>query len=897
MKLNFYVRFSTTYGQALYVSGSHSILGNDVVQNAIAMQYFNEEFWFVQVEIPEADFNVLDIEYRYVLREQDGNEVIEWGNDRIIDFKKNAAKEITLIDTWNHAGQIENAFFTKPFQDVLLQYNDTIKQKASKNYTHEFKVKAPLLKSTEVICITGSGKFWGDWDTKSPVLMAKENNWWVAKVNLSTTNFPIVYKYGIFNTELQQFVQFENAGNRTLSSDSGKGKNTIIHDGFVQLPTPNWKGAGIAIPVFSLRSNNSFGTGEFTDIHQLVDWAKVCGIKLIQLLPINDTTATYTYLDSYPYAAISAFALHPLYLNINSIAGTKNKVINAQWKKQQAALNDLPTVDYEAIIKSKLAAISIIFQQQKKQFELDAEYVAFFETNKHWLVPYAVFCYLRDTYKTADYNQWKTNSVYHQEAITTFANTTQKHYDQIAIHYFIQYHLHVQLKAATAYAHKNGIVVKGDLPIGIYRFGCDAWMAPALYNMNAQAGAPPDDFAVNGQNWGFPTYNWVTMQQDGFAWWRQRFEQMSAYFDAFRIDHILGFFRIWSIPLHAVQGILGKFVPAIPIHINELHQNNISFDYYRYCKPYITDAILYQIFGNALNEVKETFLFWNDGVFAFKEAFDTQRKIEHYFIGLEQNEHHQFLQNGLYNLHSNVIFIEEEGSQYQKFHCRINMESTASFAALDNYTKEKLSALYIDYFFRRQDAFWKKQAMNKLPQLKRTTNMLVCGEDLGMVPDCVPDVMKQLGMLSLEIQRMPKDPTTKFFHPADAPYLSVVTPSTHDMSTVRGWWEEDTSKTRRFYNQILGQMGNSPYHCSGWINRDIVLQHLYSPAMWSIFQLQDVLGMDENIRSNNPNAERINIPADPKHFWRYRMHFTLEELLQKNQFNQQLKTYIADSGR
>jgi 4-alpha-glucanotransferase len=897
MILNFYARFSTSYGQSLYVSGSHALLGNDVLTSAIAMQYFNEEFWFAQIEIPAANFNVLDIEYRYLLRELDGNEIVDWGNDRIIDFKKNAAKEITLIDTWNHAGEIENAFFTKPFQEVLLTYNDTVKHKASKNYTHEFKVKAPLLKNTEVICITGSGKFWGDWDTVSPVLMAKENNWWVARVNLSTTNFPIVYKYGIYDTELKQFTQFENGGNRTLSSDSGKGKNTIIHDGFAHLPTPNWKGSGVAIPVFSIRTNDGFGTGEFNDIHQLVNWAKMCGIKLIQLLPINDTTATYTYLDSYPYAAISAFALHPIYLNINSIAGPKNKVINADWNKQQAALNELPTVDYEAIIKAKLAAIAIIFQQQKKLFKDDLDYIEFFEINRHWLVPYAVFCYLRDTYKTADYNQWKTNSIYNEAEILKLASPTTKHYDEIAIHYFIQYHLHVQLKKATAYAHKNGIVVKGDLPIGIYRYGCDAWMAPALYNMDAQAGAPPDDFAIKGQNWGFPTYNWNAMQQDGFAWWRQRFEQMSAYFDAFRIDHILGFFRIWSIPLHAVQGILGKFVPAIPININELHQNNISFDYYRYCKPFITDDILYQFFGEFATDVKEIFLFWNDGNYAFKEPFDTQRKIEAYFKNQSQNNHNHFLQNGLYDLHSNVIFIEEEGSQFQQYHCRINMESTASFMALDNHTKEKLKALYINYFFRRQDDFWKKQAMNKLPQLKRTTNMLVCGEDLGMVPDCVPDVMKQLGMLSLEIQRMPKDPKTEFFHPADAPYLSVVTPSTHDMSTVRGWWEEDTSKTQRFYNKIMGQMGNSPFHCSSWINRDIVLQHLYSPAMWSIFQLQDILGIDENIRNNDPITERINVPADPKHYWRYRMHVTLEDLLEKNEFNQQLKTYISDSGR
>jgi 4-alpha-glucanotransferase len=233
----------------------------------------------------------------------------------------------------------------------------------------------------------------------------------------------------------------------------------------------------------------------------------------------------------------------------------------------------------------------------------------------------------------------------------------------------------------------------------------------------------------------------------------------------------------------------------------------------------------------------------------------------------------------------------------QQFHFRIGMESTKSFAALDGSTQQKLRDLYVNYFYRRQDDFWQKEAMNKLPGLKRTTNMLVCGEDLGMVPGCVPEVMSQLGILSLEIQRMPKDPAKEFFHPADAPYLSVVTPSTHDMSTIRGWWEEDQEKTQHFYNHLLGKQGAAPFYCEGWINREIVIQHLFSPAMWSIFQLQDLMGIDDNLRRSNPNEERINIPADPKHYWRYRMHLNLEDLLNENAFNLELSGLISASKR
>ena len=580
-----------------------------------------------------------------------------------------------------------------------------------------------------------------------------------------------------------------------------------------------------------------------------------------------------------------------MFLNLEKTAGTISAAIIKPLKKKQQQLNALLDIDYDTVIKFKQSAINEIYLHQKEIFRNDTTYFDFFELNRHWLVPYAAFCFLRDKYNTSDFNNWKSNSVYDENLIQRLVSPSQKHYDDIAVHYFTQYHLHLQLKEATAYAHKNGIVVKGDIPIGIYRNSVDAWMAPVLYNMDTQAGAPPDDFAVKGQNWGFPTYNWKAMQENNFTWWRQRFEQMSGYFDAFRIDHILGFFRIWSIPLHAVEGIMGRFVPAIPLHINEFFEKNISYDWYRYCKPYITEEVLYQLFGEEVNYIKEHFLHNNE----LKETFNTQRKVENYFA--QQNDSNNKIKYGLFNLISNVILFEEENSQGQKFHFRFGMDQILSFNDLDKHSKNGLKELYVNYFFRRQDEFWKKEAMHKLPGLKRSTNMLICGEDLGMVPHCVPEVMQQLGILSLEIQRMPKQTNAEFFHPNDAPYMSVVTPSTHDMSTIRGWWQEDKDKTQRFYNTIMGRYGEAPSYCEAWVNKEIVLQHFYSPAMWSVFQLQDLVGINETLRRENPSEERINIPANANHYWKYRMHITLEDLLKQEGFNEELKGYVIASGR
>ncbi|MDQ6905065.1 MAG: 4-alpha-glucanotransferase, partial [Bacteroidota bacterium] len=763
--------------------------------------------------------------------DKDGAIVFDGEENRAIDLSEIKSKSICVYDAWNGAGDLGNVFFTRPFSQVLLDPVTKVKPAFSKKNTHEFRVKAPLLQSGEVICMCGSTENLKNWSNTDPILFIPKNDWFIARVCLNENEWPVTYKYGIYNLELKKITRFEDGENRPLQNSEPSVKLTIIHDGFVRTPIVHWKGAGVLIPVFSLRSKKSFGVGEFTDIPLLIDWAKQTGLKLIQLLPVNDTTATHTWHDSYPYAAISAFALHPLFINLEKIAGKELANIVKPLKKKQKQLNDLPIVDYEKVMKFKWSVLKELYLASKEAFHNDVDYFEFFELNRHWLVPYAAFCFLRDKNKTPDFNKWKRYKIYNESEIQKLVAPTMPHYDGIALFYFVQYHLHLQMKAATDYAHKQKIVLKGDIPIGIYRHGCDAWTNPSLYNMHEQSGAPPDDFALKGQNWGFPTYNWDKMKEDGFKWWRRRFDQMSNYFDAFRIDHILGFFRIWSIPLKSVEGIMGRFIPSISVDISEFKNNNIWFDYDRYCKPFITDEILGWTFREKAAYVKENFLESNgDGRYLLNEAFNTQQKVQQYFAVNSSEEKDQIVQ-GLFNLLSNVILFEVENSGGRKFYFRFGIRNTSSFRQLEEHTRNGLYELYINYFFRRQDEFWRKKALNKLPALKRSTNMLICGEDLGMVPNCVPEVMKELGILSLEIERMPKDLNAEFFHPKNAPYLAVVTPSTHDMSTIRGWWEKDRNKTQKFYNYILGHYGEAPFFCEPWINKEIILQHLYSPAM------------------------------------------------------------------
>jgi 4-alpha-glucanotransferase len=768
------------------------------------------------------------------------------------------------------------------------------------------QLRAPRIGQGYVIAACGGHPALGNWDP-AQALMLSDHAFplWQGRFALSGPQGPVRYKYVILDAATREAVEWESGEDRVLDPGADLPARAVYvqTDEQFRYARSNWRGAGVAMPVFSLRSSTSTGIGEFTDLNLLVDWAAASGIRMVQILPINDTVATHSWKDSYPYAAISVFALHPIYLNPEAMGRLNDPQEMAWFKAEQARLNQDALLDYVEVTRVKSRYFKLLYDQDHAACFAEPGYAAYFEANRDWLVPYAVFSCLRDRFGTADFSQWPEYSSFDRAEAEAFAAPDQPHHHDVAIHYFIQYHLHKQLLGASEYARSKGVVLKGDIPIGIYRHSVDAWTAPHLYHMNAQAGAPPDAFAVAGQNWRFPTYNWKVMAEDGYAWWRSRMTQLSVYFDAFRIDHILGFFRIWEIPGHAAQGLMGYFNPCLPLTRTELASRGVWLDYDRMCKPYIREHMLGAFFGSDTDRVRAEFLDQPyPGIYELKPHVATQRQVEAYTEqrmqeSPEEADFYRRVQEPLYSLISEVIFLEVPNTRGEGFSPRIAMHFTWSYRELDDRVKAALNEIYTDFFFRRHEDFWREQAMVKLPAIKYATDMLVCGEDLGMVPACVPGVMKELGILSLEIQRMPKGSGKEFDHPGDAPYLSVVSTSTHDMSTIRGWWEEDRGRSQRFYSQILGRGGNAPFFCEPWVARDIVVQHLYSPAMWAVFPLQDLLAMHGGLRRQNPHEEQINVPADPDHLWRYRMHLTLEELLRATDFADELRALTAASGR
>lgn len=900
MILNFNIHYHTSYGQQIYVIGNIKELGNWNENKAIPLVFSKNGNWNRKIELKTDTEN---LEYKYFLKDEFGGTIWEWGNNRKLNLSEYKSALVFLNDTWRYPSKEEKVMYSSAFMDVIMKPTAAAKvKKSNAKKVLQFNIQVPRIGKDYQVCILGNLKALGNWDTKKPLLMGSDKDFplWTATISASNLKFPIQYKYGIYHKERKEVVTIEEGENRELHYLVSEADfHYVKTDENFRYPVGNWKGAGVAVPIFSIHSEQSFGVGEFSDLIAFTDWSNSVGLRMIQILPINETIASHNWLDSYPYKAISVMALHPIYLNLEKM-GTLNDVkLQKEFTKLKKELNKNPYVNYPEVLRHKSRYYKLLFDQEKKHFFSSNEYKEFYKTNKDWLVPYAAFVFLRDKFSSPDYRKWKQYSKYNKKKIEQLCSSESKHWDDISIHFFIQFHLDKQLKEASEYAKSKGIVLKGDIPIGISPNSVEAWMEPHLFNLNVQAGAPPDEFAVKGQNWGFPTYNWEEMAKEDFLWWRRRLQKMADYFDAYRIDHILGFFRIWQIPSHAVEGLLGYFNPALPFSADEIRSYQINFDFDRMVKPYIREHVINQIFGIHSNIVKTDYLeYLGDGEYKMKPEFDTQKKVNAFFLNNKEEEDlsvdEKQIRDGLFALIANVIFIETGNDQW---HPRISMHFTTSYADLDDFTKNKLNELYVQYFYKRHEEFWRHKGMEKLPAIISASNMLVCGEDLGMVPDCVPDVMNDLNILSLEIQRMPKNPKVKFAHPNDAPYLSVCTTSTHDMSTVRGWWEENREAIQYFYNNEIGNLGEAPFFAEPWICEQIIRQHVYSSAMWTVFPIQDLVAMDGEFRWHETHKERINLPSNVRHKWRYRMHKSIEELLKADKFNNLLYKIMFDSGR
>ncbi len=798
MKVRISIEYFTSFGESVCM-----VLRDGKV---VPMQYVLQGVWMTDTEIPAS---ARSLDYTFELRRNGTTLRREWSGHSIPLPSGKRPSSLEVRDAW-HDRPADSPFWTKAFTDVI--FRKKVPSRVSRKGNLAIMVASSAVRRGEILAIAGSGPALGDWKKFTPLYSAGSPLWSI----FLDVNEPFEYKFVIIDSETREPKFWESGPNHSSREVPGADSLLVLRDKEPVFDRMPWRGSGVAIPVFSLRSDDSFGVGEFRDIRKLADWAAASGLSVIQILPINDTTMTRTWTDSYPYNANSTFALHPQFISLPE-AGLK---VTKEYLSLQKELNSLPQIDYERVNNEKDRFLRKAFKTVGKKAMAGEDYKAFYNANEHWLVPYAAFCVLRDLNGTPEFGKWKELSEYSRTAVDAFRS---EHSEEMDFYLWEQFCLDAQLKDAVEYAHSKGVAIKGDLPIGISRTSVDAWQYPELFNLDSQAGAPPDAFSEDGQNWGFPTYNWEEMAKDGYGWWKARLGKMSEYFDAFRIDHILGFFRIWEIPLGIKSGLLGHFNPALPYSKDEL-------------------------VGRGFDPASELF----------------------------------------------VPDPHREGW----YHPRISSQNTQAFQALDEGLKNSYNDLYNDFFYRRHNSFWKETAMKKLPALLDSTKMLACGEDLGMIPACVPETMEELRILSLEVQRMPKSPEDLFGHTSAYPYMSVCTTGSHDTSSLRAWWEEDRQMTDRYFHEELHCEGKAPYSCEPWICERIIRDHLESPSMFCILPLQDWTSIDSSVRyPGNPEDERINVPANPRHYWRWRMPLTLEELVSHQDFCKHVKDMVAASGR
>ncbi|MBB4806439.1 4-alpha-glucanotransferase [Chryseobacterium defluvii] len=882
MKLYFNIGYSTKVGESLQLV----INEEGTVSKTHPMFYTESGLWKCEV-----DYFSKSVSYHYQLIDEKRNIVKKEFVSHHLNFPHNY-KEFIIFDEWNNKNFPENYLNNKILHNRLNQFTPE-KISVLKKHTHLFRIEAPVYHPDWQVVLFGSTPSLGNWEYEKAIHMSRTDfGIWEASVEIPENEF-IQYKYCLYDKNEGKIIDVETGENRFTLPNPMKDVLQIVSNHYFRFKAYQlYHDAGVAVPVFSLRSSEGFGVGEFSDMKKLAEWAKETNLGIVQILPINDTTANYSWTDSYPYAAVSVYALHPQYISLENLDFSLPIDLVEEYQSEKEELNALDQIDYEKMIFGKWKYLKAVFNAEKDKIYKDRGFKKFIKDSEEWLIPYSAFCVLRDKYKTPNFNDWKTHKKYIAGKISPFFSAKSKDYDASMLHAWVQFQLHKQLKEAIDYTHSLGVSVKGDLPIGIYRYSVEAWTEPELFGMDFQAGAPPDQFTELGQNWEFPTYNWEAMKEDDYRWWKNRFKALEQYFDAMRIDHILGFFRIWRMPISATQGILGYFYPAVPVVSDEFKAWHIPFGYDRYCKPFINDQILWNYFGENSRSALEFITNNHNGTYSFKEEFDTQRKLTDFFKKNPRGP----IEEQLISLCANVLFLTEERNGETVYHPRFNVYNTDSYKYLSDWEKKTIYDLYHDYFFRRQDHLWYEKAMEKLPMILNATQMLICGEDLGLVPTCVPVVMDELAIVALKVQRMPSE-DIPFYNPKNADYLNVVTASSHDSSTLRQWWKEDAALTQKYFNQQLVQYGRSPEELDSHLAEIIMKQHLYNDAMLAIFPIQEFLATDKKLTNKNMDLERINNPAVFPHYWRYRMHLKLEDLKNEKSFNEKIADWVKDSGR
>ena len=620
---------------------------------------------------------------------------------------------------------------------------------------------------------------------------------------------------------------------------------------------------GVAVPVAALRSAESCGVGEFADLVPLGQWCRDAGLELIQLLPVN-----YTGGNSSPYSALSAFALHPLHIRLQDLPGAA---------RYAGEISGFPTAlgrfSYPRTLAFKLSLLARLFADNERSIAADAGFTQWRQQNP-WVVPYAVFTALRKENGQKPWWSWPNLGDPTAEQISAWWDS---HPEQCLLPAWVQFQAEKQLAAASRSLSDMGVHLKGDLPILMSGDSADVWAYRQFFDLSAQAGAPPDMFSPDGQNWGFPVYDWEALARDDYRWWKERLRQAGKFFHAFRIDHVLGFFRIWRIPRGELTGLLGRFSPSTPLTAADLQKLGLDKGRLRWLSlPHVSGTELAAALGAQAPRVAELFLqrIGAEDLYNLKPEIDGEQAIEQLS---EPPEVKAFLRSW----HANRTLLEDgAGTFYPSWY----REGTKGFQSLGEAERAALRGL-IDRRRRESEETWERHGQKLLAEMQNATDMLVCAEDLGDVPRCVPRVLSRAGdsraahpsLVARIRQRSPGLPCPR--HPSDGLSAAlrlhpVRARHLHHTRMVGGGCRGEGALLPHAGRK--GRLPGTDDKRAPGNHRASVPRRGESPH---IFQLQDLLDLDEKLWAADPRTDRINIPGTVSETnWTWRMPLSLEEL-------------------
>ena len=548
MNIYFRVRVDTLPGEEVYITGSSPLLGKYYPDNAFKMKdsgknQAGETVWEARLQFDSLKERVL--RYKYFVKRTDGTLRYEVGGGRRIALNS-ATVKIESIDHWQEYTE-EAPFLTDPFAHVFYGTNYSPYTQTHKR-NHELIVRAvvPNVPKDCRIVLCGEGNNLGNWKPENGVKMARLKGLkWIASFSTEGCSGQTWrYRLAMVNdkTGMSVFEELAAGTERQVEIPRiGKNETVIVEHSQVKFP-PAWgRFAGCCVPLFSLRSENPDGCGTIEDLKPMVDWAQKTGMRVLEILPINDTTQTFTGKDSSPYNCISSLGINPLFLSLNSLGTLADSGKAKDAARDMKSLARRASIDWEDLYAFKMNYLEELFIQNGKKDSAHPDFYKFMNEHKDWLYGYALFCSLRDIYKTADYSAWDDFKTYSEDISVAFGGKVlsktyaathpvlsklsweriQLIHHRSQLHIWIQYHLFRQLGHVISYAHSKGIALKGELQMNVVPLSVDCWKFPHLFN-----GVDKNGFAV---------FNWKELEKENFMWWKKRIRVLSGYLDLFSI--------------------------------------------------------------------------------------------------------------------------------------------------------------------------------------------------------------------------------------------------------------------------------------------------------------------------------------------------------------------------